>query len=61
MGRLGYEWNVVRHRVLKLFVFIETTNGNMGMVKVWFGYALIEPGNIFFSHVVIKPQLFVMS
>ena len=33
--------------VLKLFVFIETSNGNMGMVNVWFGYALMEPGNIF--------------
>ena len=40
----------------KLFVFIETTNGNVGMMKVWFGYALMEPGNIFFSHVVIKPH-----
>ena len=45
-----YEWYVVWHWVLKLFVllgYIETTNGNMGMVKVWFGYALMEPGNIF--------------
>ena len=32
---------------LKQFVFIKTTNGYMGMVKVWFGYALMEPGNIF--------------
>ena len=38
---------MVCHWVLKLFVFIETTNCNMGMVKVWFGYALMEPGNIF--------------
>ena len=26
---------------------VEVTNGNMGMVKVWFGYALMEPGNMF--------------
>ena len=25
----------------------ETTNGSMGMVKVWLSFALMEPGNIF--------------
>ena len=37
---------MVWHWDLKLFVFIEITNGNMGMVKVWVDYALMEPGNI---------------
>ena len=31
----------------KAVTYIETTNGNMGMVKVWFSYAVMEPGNIF--------------
>ena len=53
--------NGMWHCVLKLFVFIETSNGNMGMVNGWFGYVwfgLDGTRQHFFSHVVIKPQHF---
>ena len=48
---------MVWHWVLKLFVFIEATNSNIAMVKVWFGYASMNYA-IFFQPCCNKATTF---
>ena len=52
-----YEWYVVWHWVLKLFVFIETMNSNIAMVKVCFCYTLMNHA-IFFQPSCSKATTF---
>ena len=49
-----YEQNQNQNRLLMK----RQTDNTTVMMKVWFGYALM---NQYFSHVIIKPQLFVVS